>query len=47
MIYVRLRLYVPDNLNLRTSIIKNIYKSLSREYIGRLLIYNHVSTYYY
>ena len=47
MLYVGPRLYIPDDPELKTKIIKFIYESLPGGYTGRSLTYNRVSFYYY
>ena len=45
--YVKKRVYVLNNVELKIKIIKKIYELLSKEYIKRLFIYDRINNYYY
>ncbi len=47
MLYIRIRLYVLDNPELKTKIIRYIHESLLGGHAGRSLTYNRLSSYYY
>ena len=47
LLYVRRRLYVPDNAELKTQIIKFIHDSPPSGHAGRAATYDRVSTHYY
>ena len=47
MLYIKYRLYIPNNAKLKIKIIKKIHESLSKKYIEKFFIYNKINGHYY
>ena len=47
LLYINNKLYILNISKLRIKIIRDIYNSLFKDYINKLLIYNRLSRYYY
>ena len=47
ILYIEKRLYISNNSKLKTKIIKDIHKFLSKKYAGKFFIYDKISIYYY
>ena len=47
LLYINDKLYVSDDIKLRTKIIRDIHDSSLKDHVDKLFIYNRLSRYYY